>query len=191
MLAKQTARLADAMVESGTVKPEDKDIIAYGLSAAIEIASSIATTLALGFLFGRVLHSLVFLGAFSFLRTYAGGYHCEKASHCYWSSSGIVALALALVRFVPTRFLLPISAILMLLAIPTILHLAPVPAPHKPLDDIEKRHYRKKTIVHLCVLCTIAGLLFQRRLQDFAFAVCLAISVSAGLVYMEYRDLQI
>ena len=80
MFTKQTTKLADLLVENGTSDSEYRDIIAYGLSMAIEYAFNIATTITLGVLFNRVLESLVFLCAFSFLRTYAGGYHCKKQS---------------------------------------------------------------------------------------------------------------
>ena len=50
---------------------EDNNVIVYGLSAGIEPVFNIITKILLGFLFGLVLESLVFLLSFSVLRIHA------------------------------------------------------------------------------------------------------------------------
>lgn len=92
MFTQQMEKLADVLVKNDLTKGQDKDVLVYGLSVGTEIAFNIITTVVLGFMFGLELESLVFLGSFSFIRTYAGGYHCKKAMNCYLMSSAVIIL---------------------------------------------------------------------------------------------------
>ena len=95
MFSTQIERIADVIIENNLSKTNDREIIIYGLITGIEIIFNIFTTMILGFIFGLVFESLVFLIAFSMIRTYAGGYHCVKAINCYLFSSTIVISVLS------------------------------------------------------------------------------------------------
>lgn len=185
MIKKQIERLTDSLIQNGTSKAENKDIIVYGLSIAIEIGFNIITTLVLAFLFGLVLEGIVFLISYTFLRTYAGGYHCESAVNCYFMSSGIIALVLAVVAFTPAEYIIWISIGMVLLSVLTILRFAPVDSTHKPLDETERKYYRKKTIIHLIIECFTIVALFLVGLYSVAYVICLCIMVTAVLILFQ------
>lgn len=151
MLIKQFEKLADVLVENETCPAENRDFIVYGLSSALELSLSIITTLILGAIFGMFIESIVFLASFSFLRTYAGGYHAEKASTCYFASSLIVALVLIITKLIPLKFILIISLVFLIVSVPFILKLSPVSAKHKPLDKEEVAYFKKKIILHMAI----------------------------------------
>lgn len=174
MFTKQMESLTDVMIEKEISKMEDKDVIVYGLSTGIELVFNIITTIILGLLFGLVLESFIFLVSFSFLRIYAGGYHCEKALNCYLMSSGVVALVLAIVKFIPIKYLFIISVVLLLLSVPTILKYAPVGSAHRHLDEEELAYFRKKMLQSLLVECLIIIFLLAIRMQLQAFIMILA-----------------
>lgn len=173
MFTKQMESLTDVMIEKEISKMEDKDVIVYGLSTGIELVFNIITTIILGLLFGLVLESFVFLVSFSFLRIYAGRYHCEKALNCYLISSGVVALVLALVKFIPQKYLFIIGVILLLLAVSTILKYAPVGSAHRDLDEEELVYFRKKMLQSLLVECLIITFLWAVRMRLLAFPIIL------------------
>lgn len=175
------------IVENDNSNSADKEIVVYGLTSALEQGTSILTTAVLGALFGLLLESLVFLVSFSMIRMYAGGYHCEKPTHCYVMSSGIMAFVLAIVKFTPVELMMPISVLLLLISVPIILKLAPVGATAKPLDEVEKQHYRKITIHNLVIECCTILALLATGLQNFAFAMSLGIIVIAGVVVLQMR----
>lgn len=185
MFTKQMEKLADVLIKNDMTKAEDKDVIVYGLSTGIELAFNIITTIVLGVMFGLVLESLIFLGSFSFIRTYAGGYHCEKAINCYLMSSGIVVLVLAIVKYTPKDYIFILSIVLLAVSIPLLVKLAPIEASNKPLVEEELTYFRKKTIVHLCIEAVLILGLFVLSLYKFAFLVCLGLGVSGGLIIMQ------
>ena len=123
--------------------------------------------------------------SFSLIRTYAGGYHCQKAINCYLVSSSIVVLVLAIVRFTPKEYMLIISLVLLFFSIPIFLKFAPMGTPTKPLDVNEWKHYRKKALVYLSIEFVVFTVLLLIQLYNFAFIVCLGIMVSAGLVFLQ------
>lgn len=185
MFTKQMKKVADVLIEKEISKSEHKDLVVYGLSAGIELVFNIITTILLGFLFGLILESIVFLISFSFLRTYAGGYHCQKAINCYLTSNGIMVLVMAIVKFTPKEHIIIIGCILLLMSIPVLLKFAPMETPSKPLNQDERKYYRKKVVVHLGIECAVIPILFWTGLHNFSFVVCLGIVVSAYLVFAQ------
>lgn len=187
MLSSTLYNFADMIMKSDKNTVKDKEIIVYGLKSAVTQGLSIMTTAALGCVFGLLGESMVFLVSFSAIRMYAGGYHCQKAIHCYVMSSGIMVLVLTVVKVTPTEYMIPISLLILLVSIPIILKLAPVGATNKPLDEVEKLHYRKITIRNLIVECCIILVLFVTGLQNFAFVMSLGIVVTVGVVVLQRK----
>lgn len=185
MFTTQMEKFADILIEQGISKSEDRDIVVYGLCTGIELLLNIITTLILGILFGMVLESLVFLISFSFVRVYAGGYHCEKAISCYFMSTGIVVFVLSIVEFIPTEQMMIMGIVILLVATAVLLKLVPMETPTKPLDELERQYYRKKTIYHLMIECVLACGLFLLQLDSFALVICLGVLVSAWLVFWQ------
>lgn len=186
---KQMTKLADILTEKGISKNEDKEIIVYGLTSGIELIFNITTTIALGFIFGMVIESLIFLISFSLIRTYAGGYHCKKAINCYLFSSGVVVLVLTIVKFSPKGNILVSSLMMLLIAIPIILRLAPVETETKPLDEVEQKHFRNKTIFHLAVEGIVIIILFLFKSYVLGYVICLGFLMSAMLVLLGYKQI--
>lgn len=182
MFKLQITKLADVLIEKGISENEDKEIIVYGLASGMELVFNIITTIILGLIFGLFMESFVFLISFSFIRIYAGGYHCQKAINCYFFSSGIVVLVLFIIKFTPKWYILAISLVILLISVPIILKLAPVETKTKPLDELEQKHYGKKTIIHLSIECVVILILFIADLPILAFVICLGVVVVAVLV---------
>ena len=180
-------KLADMILESNTNSQVDKDIIVYGLNSAIEQSANVLTTVVIGISFGLLLESIVFLVSFSMVRMYAGGYHCKSAIHCYFMSSGIIVAVLAIVKFTPMEYIIPISVIALLLSVPVILKLAPVGTVNRPLDAMEQKHYRKKTISHLGIECCAILIMFFVELHTMAYVLCLGIFITMGVVALQKR----
>ncbi|KXL52181.1 accessory egulator protein B [Anaerotignum neopropionicum] len=137
MFTKQMEKLADVLIKNDMTKGQNKEVIVYGLSVGTELAFNIITTVVLGIMFGLVLESLVFLGSFSFIRTYAGGYHCKKAINCYLMSSGVIILVLGVIKFTPEGYMLFLGVAMLLIAIPVLLKLAPAETPSTEPEDVE------------------------------------------------------
>lgn len=185
MLNSKIEILADMIMESDKNTVKDKEIIVYGLKSAITQILSIISTAVLGCIFGLLWESIVFLVSFSAIRMYAGGYHCQKAIHCYIISSVIMVLVFAIVKFTPTGYILGMSLAMLIFSVPIILKLAPMETETKPLDEVEKQHYRKITIRNLVSECCIISILLITGGNNFAFVMSLGIMVTAGVVVLQ------
>lgn len=188
MFTKQMEKLADVLIKNDITKDQDKDVLVYGLSVGTELAFNIITTVVLGMMFGLVLESLVFLGSFSFIRTYAGGYHCKKAINCYLMSSGVIILVLGVIKFTPEGYMHFLGIAMLLIAIPVLLKLAPAETPSKPLDEDEQKYYYKKTVVHLGIESAVIFILFLLKQNRLSFLFCVGIALSAGLVFAQCQQ---
>lgn len=179
MFTSQIKKLVNKFTKQGISKFEDEDSIVYGLSLGIEIFLNIITTIILGVAFNLVLESLIFVITFSLLRGYVGGYHCEKASNCYFLSIGIVILVLVMVKFILKEYMIIISIILSIFSLPVIIKLAPSEAKHKPLDQFERIRYRRKSMLYLFVEFGLMGILVFLKLYNLGFIVSMSIFISA------------
>lgn len=184
MFYTQIEQLADVIIENKLSKTNDREIIIYGLTTGIEIIFNIFTTMILGFIFGLVFESLVFLIAFSMIRTYAGGYHCVKAINCYLFSSTIVILVLSIVKFTPDKYVFIISVILLILSLPILLKFMPVDTKTKSLDVDEKKYFRKKAVTNLLIEIVIIIALFYISKYSLGYVVSLSIMVTAFMVVL-------
>jgi accessory gene regulator B len=185
MFTKQMDTVADVLIKKEISKREDKDFLVYGLSIGIELIFNMITTIALGFIGGMVLESLVFLVSFSFLRIYAGGYHCKKAITCYFLSSGVVAFVLLMVKFTTAEQKIMTGLIMLVFSVLIILKFAPMETPDKLFDEEERNYYRKKVMLHLKLECSLIYILFLMELSRFAFIICLGIAISSGFVFLQ------
>ncbi len=185
MLSSRIGKLADAIMENETNPNIDKDIIVYGLNSAIQLGASAITTITLGLLFGLTLEIIVFMVSFTFIRTYAGGYHCKKAISCYLMSSVVIVGVLSIAKFIPNELMLILDLTMLVIAIPILYKFAPIEALTKPLDIVEKKFYRRKTLFNLSIECFLITILLSLNLNTFAFVMSFGILISAGLVVIQ------
>ncbi len=185
MFEKKIEVFADILIENDISQTNDREIIVYGISTIIEITFNILSTIVVGYILGLLVESLIFLCAFSFIRTYSGGYHCKSAINCYLLSIFTVIIALMLVKICPVDYSQIMSLTMLLLAIPIIIKLAPVETETKLLDDIEKKHYRNKTIRNLIIECLIIGVLFCIGFYSYGLIISFAIFTVCGLLIVQ------
>ena len=80
MLTSQIEKLANSLIEQEHCSLENKEILVYGLSSAVELGLNIFSTIIVGAMFGMTIEGIIFLVSFSLLRTYAGGYHARSVN---------------------------------------------------------------------------------------------------------------
>lgn len=184
MLAQFCRRISGWLIANG-LPEQERAVYAYGLQIAIELAMNVISTLFIGFLFGCVPESLVFLIGYSTLRTYAGGFHAETAIGCYAASCGLVAGVLWFCRYFSETLCFAMLAATFLAAA-VIFQFSPVPALHKPLEAEEIPFYRKQCHIRLYLELAVMFLLLflgQGRLAAvLASGICLtAVFMVLGL----------
>ena len=131
---------------------DERSVIEFGIGILLSKMLNLITEIIIGCLFSMLFETVIFLFAFSFLRSYAGGFHASSSLKCYISSSATMAAALIIVKYVD----MPLANIAFAL-FGTVLCLifAPVESRNKPLDTIEKAVYRKRTMITLFMVLLV------------------------------------
>lgn len=134
---------------------------------------NVITTLLIGFFFGMIWETIVFMIAYLPLRSFAGGYHTSTQLRCYLFSIGLISIALFLIKGISETnvnilILTSIASIIVFL-------LSPVEDRNKPLDKTEIIVYRKRArgILFIEVIINILFLL----LGFTSVLLCISISL--------------
>lgn len=145
-------RISDFVCGTDCGEEGERSVIEFGIGILLSKMLNLTTEIIIGCLFSMLGETVIFLLAFSFLRSYAGGFHATSSLKCYISSSAIMAVALLIIRYAD----MPIANVAFAL-FGTLLCLifAPVGSRNKPLDSVEKAVYRKRTLIILLLILSI------------------------------------
>lgn len=122
---------------------DDSEVIEYGLYILISKIIFIITIVIIGIIFNELAAILLFTLLYTPLRSFAGGIHAETSFRCY-----ILSLVMLICVILAEKYIYLNSLniyILLLISTFLIIFLSPVETYNKPLDNIEKMVYRKKT----------------------------------------------
>ena len=161
MLHEMATNIAHFFSSNSDVPLDKDDIEVYAYGTELLLASVLETLalLALGIFFHKTLETLVFFSAFMPLRSYAGGYHAKTHLRCFCGMLMIFAAFLAFQVFTPIGMIKYILLVSTFVSAFPIFILAPVPNPNRPIGVIERKKFRKSSlIVYLIQAVIIVGL---------------------------------
>lgn len=159
---KVTAAVAEKitikLVSSGVITETDAELYRYGIENGIMVTGNLLVSLLFGLITGKSGNILVFLFFYGTLRSYSGGIHCKGKAACFLLS--------ILILFIPAYLGdvaagIPLMAVIIcgIVAVAVILVLSPVESINKPLDEEERKYYRRIsrciTEWQVCVLVTL------------------------------------
>lgn len=142
-------KITDFVCGNDSANEDERSIIEFGVSVLISKSINMITEIIIGCLFFMVKETIIFLIAFTFLRSYAGGFHASSSRRCYISSTATMVLALLVIKYLNGYI---VNIIFALFGIIVCLLFAPVESRNKPIDEIEKKVYRKRTMLILSII---------------------------------------
>lgn len=80
------------LIKRNVIEEKDRQIYLYGLYEGIIILENIIITIFIGFWFGNLIQTFMFLVAYIPLRSYAGGYHAKTEKKCFFYSVILVLM---------------------------------------------------------------------------------------------------
>jgi len=175
-------KITDSLIENGTINTEDKEIYEYGLRHIANVSLNILSTLFIGFIFGMVWQSVIFMTAHIPLRSYAGGAHARTPLRCYIVSVIMTVCILLGIKYIPHDDF--IIWILTLISGIVIFIFAPIGDENKPLDEIEIKVFRFRTRVILLAEIAAIGLFTVLGLAWVAFCIAVSVVVSGFMVLL-------
>jgi len=171
-------RISDFVCGTDCGEEDERSVIEFGIGILLSKMLNLITEIIIGCLFSMLAETVIFLLAFSFLRSYAGGFHASSSLKCYVSSSAIMAVALLIIRYAD----MPIANVAFAL-FGTLLCLifAPVGSRNKPLDSVEKAVYRKRTLIILLLILSIMTCSFFLHI-NFTFTTLSVVLLIEGIM---------
>lgn len=146
-------KLADNIVKwmlNNQIIEENKAVICrWGISHILDTVFNIVTFLIIGFLFKMPIETIIFTLGYIPLRIYAGGYHAKTPFRCWCLSNIILAVSLVIVQNVEKCYIA--FGILSLIAIVVLIVFMPVEDLHKPLDQNDRKKYKKRGVSILAI----------------------------------------
>lgn len=139
------------MIKNSILSGDDKDIYAFGLTQMIRALLTISTTIFIGFCFGKIIESIVFVVFTALIRTNSGGYHSDSPVGCYFIS--VISIIITLYLVGKQVFNVRLMIVLLVVSFVVFIKYAPIGHFNKVLDEIEVSTYKRRL---LWTLLTIA-----------------------------------
>ena len=165
---------------------DNREIIRYGLEILfIKIVFSMCALL-IAFSLHCFRECIVFLIAFSAIRTSAGGYHAKTRIQCFVMSMFMIIINIGAVNLVAHYIsLYYYLAPLALISVVAIWFLSPVDTENRPLDADEKIRFKKRTRILLCLELVSVIIMEILNLRIIVSEILLATIFMAVLLIME------
>ena len=177
-------RILDWLYAQGYVNESNNKIIELGLQRMKSTFTSIIFSAIVSWLMGDVVIGLLFELTYIPIRIYAGGYHASSKKKCEYLSYGSLLLCMILIFYVPLK--VEIMHVLLLLSGGIILLQSPIESPNKRLNSVEKKIYRRKSIMYLVIVVFVYVLMIGMNKMLYTrtvmYSICL---VAVGLIQME------
>lgn len=169
LLTRLSRKIVNDLTRSDIVKAEDAEIYIYGINQILMYSINISSALIIGLIFGKFFEAAVFIVAYCSLRSFAGGYHAKTPLRCYVFS--VIMLIIVLVGIKYLYLTEWMYYVVLLTAALVVIVLSPVEDKNKPLDEIEHRVYKKRTILIVATELLIGIVLKLMGLDNLFVAV--------------------
>lgn len=141
-------KFGDLLVQNKVISFEEKELFIFGLQQGLIIILNVISSIIIGYIFGMIWQSIVFMVMYIPLRSYVGGYHARTQLRCYLFSLVLISLVLWGVKSIPwTSFICLIVSVIVGIII---FLFAPRADENKPLDDIETVVFKKRARIIYC-----------------------------------------
>ena len=148
-----TDRLLKQMVEWEIIRSEDEEIYRFGLEGLLLKAVHYMSYLLMAVLSRQTASFLIFFAAFLLLRRNGGGYHARTRTRCYLLSCAAVICALVVMRMISQWTGGAVMMAGLVLAADMVFCMAaPAENGNRPLDEEEKKYFRKRCLGWVAVI---------------------------------------
>ena len=152
--------IMEKILSGGWAEEKDAEIIRYGLELNIMKTLISAAMLIAAFALKSAPAVIVFMLIYPPMRSCCGGYHARTRTACFISSMGILAAVIAASKFITGKAAFYASAA-MLIA--------------KPFDDVERRVFRRRSLLVTAVSSAVCMLLAPLKLYSFMLPAATAV----------------
>jgi accessory gene regulator B len=181
--------MASKFIAIGVIKEEDRAIYDYSFQLLLSDILNVTALVILSVIANKIFETILYMVAFMYLRSIAGGYHAPTHFKC------LLTMLFAYTFFLVTLFMLPPQYFLLLticsfvISTVVVFILAPVAHANKPLNTKERLSLAKKSrlTVIIYVVATVAcNALFQSSWPGLSVGVSMfSVSISMIVAYLD------
>lgn len=182
MLENLSLKISQKMIKYDIISKADEEVYSYGIYQFIMLLLNLVTSFLLGLLFQLLIPCIVLNISYILIRINAGGYHADSPLKCYINSTIIIAVLLAIIKWILFH---PITLVVIFTVASIIIWFtAPVETENNPLDETEMNVYRKRSrfILLMEIIIFIALIICKQYL--FAEIIALGISTESVMLLM-------
>ena len=182
MFSKLSFIICNHLINHHKLQNEDKELYTYGFFLVLSSSFFGLIVFLFGLLFSCLFKALVFYISFRVIRIFAGGYHADTEMRCEFLTTLSFLAATFLISISEKPIIQIIALVGAFLSIIAIAIFAPLDTPAKPLDEDEKRKYRRISLIILSVIVSviIVSLLFH--IQLLLVPCCLSLVLEGILL---------
>lgn len=135
-------KFTNILVKNKVIENEYFEIHRYGFESLIYFIVNILVALAIGVIFDRFIHTIIFLSCYCTLRQFTGGYHARNYTECTLTFVVIYLITIFMANNINIYTYKHLLGLIMALNIGIIYKLSPLEHRNKPLNEKEKKHYK-------------------------------------------------
>ena len=153
-MEKISKKLADYVIQNGTIEEEEREIYEYGFSIATEMLLCILVCFSTSMILHTFVEGILFFAIFIPLRSYAGGLHLNN----YWSCFSLSCLTFFIIMMLGKylEFPIHIALIIFFLLEIVVYNLYPVENINRIVDADEDKQFKKRLKQFLIMDGTLA-----------------------------------
>lgn len=174
-MEKMADKLADRFYNRETFPDMSYGAFKYVMEFALEMAAGILASAAIAVAFDMEMETAVFLLIFWVLRSYAGGIHLDRFSHCFLFSTGVIAGAMALVKYCHPPLGLP--SVLFFIGIVAFFATEPESDKNREVNREEDLFFKRRLRQFLFIIMAAYLIVAFTGSTRYAFIIALAVDV--------------
>ena len=182
-MKKIAKKLADYVIQKGTIEEEEREIYEYGFSIATEMLLCILVCFSISMTLHTFVEGLLFFAIFIPLRSYAGGLHLSN----YWSCFSLSCLTFLSIMLLGKYldFSIYILLTVFFLSEMVVYSLYPVENMNRTVDVEEDKHFKKRLkqflIIDGIIAIIFAALNWNKYLHTITMTlVMIAVTMAIG-----------
>ncbi len=182
MFNKLSTKICQSFIKSQSIDEESYELYEYGIFLLIANFFFAMEILLFGAVFRCLFGAVVFYISFRIIRIYAGGYHADTETRCEIITTLIFLAITYFISISNQQNFQVLVFILTAIAIPIIIIFSPLDTPAKPLDDDEKRKYRRISYVILLIIVSVIIIAILFNIKSLFIPCCFSLIVESILL---------
>ena len=188
-------KITSYLIKKETIENEEFEIYSYGFETLIAFIVNIVAILIVGYILDRFIETLIFLCFYCPIRQFSGGFHAENYRRCL-----LVFISLYLSNiFILNKILLNDRTVFMIvitiISYIGIIYLSPQEHRNNPLNNEERKLYRKIVIRISSFLIALSFIginytvTYEYAMYAASVIVCIFIMLILGIIKKGVRKL--